>query len=100
MLAPVGDVIAGPEALGDFDRLLQLPNAAGRAGELPVVRPVLVLLPARADTEDHLAGDEGAEIRDHLRQQRRVPVRLAEDDRAPREVRVAGGEEGERRPAL
>ena len=61
-----------------------------RTREVEAVARVLDVVPGRADTEDRAAVRDDVERRDHLREQRRVAVRDAGDERAElRPVRCA-----------
>src|SRR5262249_50949641 len=66
----------------DLQRLFETVEALTSSRELEAEAVVLLLVPRRADAEDRPPARDDVQRRDHLRQERRVPVRHAGHERA------------------
>ncbi len=86
-----GCVLAEHEP-ADLHGLRETLEALARRGELEPVSPVLLLVPGRADAEDRATRRDDVERRHDLREQRRIAIGDAGDERAETDVRRTRGE--------
>ena len=100
MCAVEGRALLREHQAADLQRVLEPLEAFLERREVEPVREVLVLEPGGADAEPGAAAGDDVERRGGFRQQRRVAVGDAADERAERERRGAGGDRGEHRLAL
>jgi hypothetical protein len=89
-----------PHPPDDLDPFRELVDPLPDARERDAVGAVLVLEPARPQTEIEPAAADDVQGGRHLGQDRRGAVRVAEHARAEAQTARVAGQRGERRPAL
>src|SRR5580765_6672110 len=89
-----------PHRTDDLDRLRELRYANASARVVVAVGAILLLEPARAETEDVTTSRELLECVRHARDQRRVAVALTQDEMAEAKAWEGSGEVCEQRPPL
>jgi hypothetical protein len=99
-LALIAGGRAAPHGADELDRFGELrdPGAGRQIG--PPVRPILLFVPARPDTQNHPAAGERLRGGDHLGQMGGVAKAVAEHLVAAELVGIAGERVREERPAL
>ena len=90
----------GPQGLDHMARLVQATEPFAQRVERNTVRLVLVLLPARAETEEEPAAGDDVDLRGHLRHDGRMAIRVAQHDGADLHARDESGQRGQRAPRL